>query len=136
MEEISEDITIFFFAGRDTMAHTLQMLVYYLCKHDNYKKQIQDEIESLKGDFSVGSINSLPMLDATLKETLRHYGPTTTILPKVAMESHSLINGKITIKEGTIVSLGIQELHYDPLYYPDPHRFFPERWFNPVLKSQ
>jgi len=42
-----------------------------------------------------------------MKETLRHYGPTTTILPKIAMEEHTLLNGKIIIPENTIVSLAV-----------------------------
>lgn len=36
-------------------------------------------------------------LEAALKETLRIYGPTTNILPKVATEDHSLLGGKIPI---------------------------------------
>ncbi|KAL4495603.1 hypothetical protein ABPG72_014072 [Tetrahymena utriculariae] len=136
LDQICQDIIIFFFAGRDTMAHTLQMLFYYLSIYPQYKKKIDEEIESLNGDYSVQNISNLNYLEAVFKETLRHYGPTTTVLPKVVMERHSFMNNKVFLEEGTIVSLAIQELNYDPQHYENPFKFYPERWFDENLKQK
>ena len=86
--------------------------------YPEYKDRVELEISSLNNNFCIQNLNKLQFLEACIKETLRHYGPTTTILPKVAIKDHYL--GNIRVKKGTLVSLASTELHYDAKYYNNP----------------
>lgn len=50
-----------------------------------------------------------------------------TRLPHI-VPSSGLTVGSITLPPGTIVGLGAYSLHFNPVTFPSPHSFIPERW--------
>lgn len=69
-------------------------------------------------------------------ETLRISPPGFTIT-KVCTEPIQLENydGKpVTIEEGTVVQIPIYSIHNDPVIFPDPHVFNPDRFDGVDLK--
>lgn len=60
------------------------------------------------------------------------YPPVAT-LHRIANKDYEIEPGK-TIKEGTGLILSVLGFHHDPKYFPDPHKFDPDR-FSPEGKS-
>jgi cytochrome P450 len=61
-----------------------------------------------------------------VKETLRLYPPTWTLVPRCATEELTL--GGYRIPRGTWVFVSPYATHHDPRYFPEPERFDPERF--------
>nr|CAD7590139.1 unnamed protein product [Timema genevievae] len=68
-----------------------------------------------------------------LLETLRKYHPDV-MLNRVCSKSYTIPGTKVRIERGTQVIIPVYALNHDPKYFPDPERFYPER-FDPENKS-
>ncbi|KAH8679549.1 cytochrome P450 [Tricladium varicosporioides] len=79
------------------------------------------------------SIDSLPLLDAVVFETLRLHCPVPGSQPRVtpATNSHSMttILGYSNIPPGVRVSSQAYSLHRNSKVFPDPETWKPERWY-------
>lgn len=62
-----------------------------------------------------------------LTETLRLY-PPAPITNRVCKRSYNIPGHHTTIDKGTIVRIPIMGIHYDKQYYPEPHKFDPNRF--------
>ncbi|XP_052891063.1 probable cytochrome P450 6a13 [Anopheles moucheti] len=71
-------------------------------------------------------------LDKVIGETLRKYPPIDEI-SFVTGANHRLPSGELMVPRKTKVIIPIYALHHDAEFYPDPHRFDPER---PILRSR
>lgn len=69
----------------------------------------------------------LPYLDMVVSETLRKY-PPVAFLNRLPMENYKVPNSNLVLEKGTPVYIPMLGLHYDPKYFPDPHKFDPERF--------
>lgn len=61
-----------------------------------------------------------------MKESLRVAAGVSGPLPRLATKE-LLIDGHF-VPAGTIVGVGSKLLHFDPVVFPDPETFVPERW--------
>jgi cytochrome P450 len=68
----------------------------------------------------------LPLLNATIKEAMRLYPPSTALFNRVALRD-VVIDGT-PIPKGTLAVVPIWHLHRDPRAFPEPERFLPERF--------
>nr|CAD7439917.1 unnamed protein product [Timema bartmani] len=68
-----------------------------------------------------------------LLETLRKYHPDV-MLNRVCSKSYTIPGTEVRIERGTQVIIPVYALNHDPQYFPDPERFYPER-FDPENKS-
>lgn len=77
----------------------------------------------------------LPYLDQCVHETLRLFPPLATLF-KLCTEPVELNNElggiKVTLKPQDVVYISAYSFHYDPDYYENPNKFWPER-FNEEL---
>jgi cytochrome P450 family 3 subfamily A len=69
----------------------------------------------------------LPYLDSVISETLRLYPPVLR-LEREAMTDYKLGNTGITLLKGQLVEIPVFAIHHSEEYYPNPERFFPERF--------
>ena len=69
-------------------------------------------------------VQDVPYLDMVINETLRMYPPAVRI-ERAAQEDYEY-NG-IKIEKGTTLMCSVWALHHDPVYYPEPDKFNPER---------
>jgi len=64
-------------------------------------------------------------------ETLRKY-PTLPFLDRMCISDYELPsfsgNGTITLPAGTGIYIPVLALHFDPMYFPEPEKFDPERF--------
>ena len=124
-------------AGNDGAGNTLSFLTWQLSRHPEVQKQLRKEFESIQdSNFSAQAIDSLPLLDAVLMETMRLHpaglGPHLRIVPKggTTLSSYS------DIPEGTTVSASAWALHRNEEVYPEPEEWRPGRWMDDSRRNE
>lgn len=82
---------------------------------------------------SPAAIDSLPLLDAVVRETLRVHSPAPAPLPRITPSSSEgiAIEGYDRIPGGVKVSSSSYTLHRISEVYPQPFEWLPERWLDP-----
>nr|KAG5709741.1 hypothetical protein BaRGS_027766 [Batillaria attramentaria] len=125
--EIVGQAFIFFVAGYETTATTLQYLTYNLAMHPDVQERVVREIQQQLGDEkpTYENVGKLKYLEHAIYETLRVFPPVTSIT-RTASETVT-IKG-MTIPKGSAVLVPICDVLRDPEYFPDPETFNPDRW--------
>ncbi|XP_055549746.1 cytochrome P450 4c3-like [Wyeomyia smithii] len=139
-EEIKNQVNNFMFAGHDTTSSALTFIIYLIAKHLDVQDRLYDEIQTVVGDGDIPVLNSsvlnqLKHLDAVIKESLRLYPPVPYFSRTIDKETE--LSG-VLYPPGTTVSLGVYFMHRNPLYFPNPMQFDPERFLKeagPVTRN-
>lgn len=71
-------------------------------------------------------MNSLPRLEAVIRETLRLY-PPISLMSRIC-NTDGVHLGNLTLKKGDILSFPVCAVHQNPEYYPEPEVFKYERF--------
>ena len=134
-------IKVFILAGHDTTSATLCYVFYLLAKHPKYLTRIRAEHEKVFGPETAHisaaitanpyHLNSLPFTIAVIKETLRLFPPASTTRNGIPGFSLAAEDGLQYPTEGFTCWSLHQAQHRDPLYWPQPDVFLPERWLVP-----
>ena len=77
-------------------------------------------------------LTRLHYMEQAINETLRLFPPLTFISRKA---SETRTYGSVTIPAGAAINIPIREIHRDPINYPNPQVFDPER-FNEENKAK
>ncbi|ALC49760.1 Cyp4s3 [Drosophila busckii] len=120
--DIREEVDTFMFEGHDTTSSAIAFAIYELSRHAEVQQRVYEEALELQGREK----ESMPYLEAVIKETLRLY-PSVPFFSRVALEDLQV--GSITVPKGASVSHLIYMLHRDPQSFPDPERFDPDRFY-------
>ncbi|KAH9509389.1 hypothetical protein Btru_045775 [Bulinus truncatus] len=125
-ELIGQSILIIF-AGFETTATTLQMVLYLLAKHPDVQERVVQEIqENVSAESpTYDELGHLKYMEQVINETLRLY-PPAPIVSRVAAETWHYKN--ITIPRGAAVIIPMDAVMRDPKHFPDPENFDPERF--------
>ncbi|KAL1702299.1 cytochrome P450 [Schizophyllum commune] len=124
-------------AGADTTAATLSFLCFTLTRRLDIVKKLRDELTGVgMGTPSMSALQKLPYLNAVLKEgessALRLYSAVPSLLERIVPHSYkgdepfNLLD--YSIPGGTIVAAQHWSLGRDPIVFPSPNKFIPERW--------
>jgi retinoid hydroxylase len=128
LEEIKTQLLTLLFAGHETVASALCSLCLLLGQYPEVRERVaQEQIEGYS--ISPDSLKQLPYLDAVLKEVLRLIPPVGGGFRKAKQTCE--IEGYCCPK-GWNVIFQIDRTHLDPLRYPNPHQFNPDRFLNPM----
>ncbi|KAJ5938143.1 hypothetical protein N7454_004485 [Penicillium verhagenii] len=114
-------------AGSDTTAVTLTYLIWAILSRPKLHADLQAELADLRPNWEESDLETLPLLNATITETLRLYGAAPGSLPRSVPEGGVSFSGHY-IPAGTTVSTQCWTVHRDPALFPDPEKFDPERW--------
>lgn len=129
---------VFFFAGFDTTASALSLLVYELAINPDIKERLRTEIEDVlresNGKPSYDDIHQMKYMDAVINESLRLH-PLANFLDRLCVKEFELppaVAGAkpIKLKPGDTVWFPVYPIHRDPQYYPNPDKFDPERFLD------
>lgn len=123
-EEVLEEVMGLTFAGSGTTSTTLTYLVYSLARDATLQDQLREELRAVPE--SLLELQSLPLLNAIIKETFRMYPTIMSTLPRVL--DHPLQVGKHVLPARTIVGMQNYVHHRDSNLFPQPDDFIPERW--------
>ncbi|KAJ7894580.1 cytochrome P450 [Mycena leptocephala] len=140
--ELAEQIRVILLGGQDTSADALAWCLYELAKDPGYQGRLRAEIELRRSGTDGGQMeyDSLPLLNAFLKETLRFY-PAAPYLERVAGEDLVIplaseittISGErisnLPVKKGQFIAVAIASYQrMEALWGSDAEQFKPSRW--------
>jgi unspecific monooxygenase len=127
-------------AGHETIGITLTYYFHQLSQRPSLQASLRAELLSLdpalkypSEDKSLPhprSIDALPLLHATLMETLRRYVVAPGPQPRVTPKTPTSLVGSPPLPAGVIVSANAYTLHRNEEVFPDPESWLPERWLN------
>lgn len=150
LNQLRADTRILVVAGSDTTAATMTCLFYELARDPALLSRLRDEVDPLKrsqGGFEHQSLQHLPLLNATINETLRLHPPVPSGLERKTPTEGIMIGDRF-VPGNTIVQLpqyvmargmytGYRSLWRYKLtpsteesIYTNCASFCPERWFS------
>jgi retinoid hydroxylase len=117
------------FAGHDTTTTTFTFLIYELGRSAAVRQAVEDELDAEVGTRAPAPSqldgHALPVLERSLKETLRCY-PAAWVGPRRAVRDVKL--GGVAVPAEIGVQYSSWATHHLPQLYPDPFRFDPDRF--------
>lgn len=119
------------FAGANTVADTLLMGHWHAMQNQTLLAQLRTELMTVWPDVSkqpsLTALETLPLLTATIKESLR-FIPSGVSLTRVVPPTGAVISGR-QIPGGTVVGMAILHVHQSAeVWGKDAMEFRPERW--------
>ncbi|GME27166.1 cytochrome p450 [Neofusicoccum parvum] len=134
-EGFSDDLAAYiagtlFEAGSDTTASTLNGFVQAMVLHPDAQRRAQAELDAVVGPARLPAVDDaprLPVIGACVKEAMR-WMPTAVLgaAPHAVMQDDEY-RGYL-IPKGAGVMMNIWGIHRDEKRYPQPDRFWPERY--------
>jgi cytochrome P450 len=113
--ELRDHLVTLLVVGHETTATSLAWLFERLLRHPPALVRLRAETGSQESTY----------VDAVIDETLR-VRPVITDIARTLSEPTPI--GRYTVPAGTMVALSLFLVHTNPVDYPDPQRFRPERF--------
>ncbi|MGN6868165.1 MAG: cytochrome P450 [Solirubrobacteraceae bacterium] len=117
------------FAGHDTTTTTFTFLIHELGRNPSALRAVEEELDGAVGTgaptAAVLDGQALPVLERSLKETLRCY-PAAWVGPRRTTRDVTLAGVPVPAEIGVQYSSWVT--HHLPELYPDPFRFDPDRF--------
>jgi cytochrome P450 len=128
-KQLRDETMTLFLAGHETTALTLTWTWYLLAQNPAAESRLLEELTRVLGNRTAQpeDLESLPYLDAVIREALRLY-PPAYIVGRQAIEPFEL--GGYSFPAGTTLLMSQWIMHRDPRYFSEPHAFRPERWLD------
>jgi cytochrome P450 len=119
-------------ANQIATAIILTYVTYSLLFHPIWQTKLRAELRNLSTSPderfpSTRALDSLPILDAIITETLRLYSPNPGPWPRHHPTASCQIN-RYTIPARTTISTSSYTLHRNESVFPSPEEWKPERW--------
>ncbi|QRW21078.1 cytochrome P450 family protein [Rhizoctonia solani] len=143
-DKLSEDqlrgqINTIVFAGFETTSSSLARTIHFLAEHPHIQDQLREELQAARADLR--DCDTLPYLDAIVRETLRLFPPVPTIERYaskdwvVPLRYPTQDNERqIYIEKGTRLLLSLSRANRYT-WGDDAEEFRPERWLNSLPQS-
>ncbi|KAI0034366.1 cytochrome P450 [Vararia minispora EC-137] len=140
--EIIAEHMAHFVAGCDTTAITFTYMLWELSRREDITQNLQAELDAVMPDSKtvpdLSVLLNLPYLNAFIKEGLRMYSATPSLLERVVPTSMSRSSSSAEpfeamgyiLPPGTIVATQAWSVHRDASVFYSPETFAPERWLN------
>ncbi|KAK0185977.1 cytochrome P450 [Armillaria mellea] len=107
VDEIYSQLATFTIAGHDTTATTVAWILYELSLYPNMQNQLREEIsqrrERCRGDLAADDYDTLPLLNAVIKETLRLHPFVSTLLRVASRDGAIPLSEPITTSDDSII---------------------------------
>ncbi|KDQ52205.1 hypothetical protein JAAARDRAFT_138959 [Jaapia argillacea MUCL 33604] len=127
----ARNVTAMAYIGRLLLTTAaIRVLFLAMLTHPGAQKRAQEELDRVVGNSRLpvfSDRDQLPYIDALIKETLR-WLPIAPLagLPHASTED-DVYNGYL-IPKGSIIFGNIWSILHDPMVYPEPEKFKPERF--------
>jgi cytochrome P450 len=128
--QVRDEVMTLLLAGHETTANALTWSWFLLSRHPRQRAAMTAEVDAvLSGrDPTAADIDALPLTRSVLAEALRLYPPAWSLGRRLVADLQ--VDGW-TMPAGSLVVASQWVLHRDPRFWPDAHRFAPERWLTP-----
>lgn len=102
-------------------------LIWSVLRQPQLQIDLEEEVAALSADFTEAQLEALPLLNATIEETLRLYGAAPGALPRMVPPGGATLGGYY-IPPGITVATQAFSLHRDEELFPRPDTFDHTRW--------
>ncbi|KIY01666.1 uncharacterized protein Z520_01803 [Fonsecaea multimorphosa CBS 102226] len=126
---IIDEVTNLVFAGTDSTGNTLSYLFYELSKQPKWQLRLREELKDVPIPHKYNVVAELPVLEAVVQEILRLRPAAPASLQRITPDTGGLIDD-VVVPAGTIVSCQALTIQRNPLIFPDPDTFNPQRWLD------
>ncbi|CAA2996870.1 abscisic acid 8 -hydroxylase 3-like [Olea europaea subsp. europaea] len=133
--QLKDNILSLLVAGHDTTTAALTWLIKFLEENPVALEHLREEHLTIQRNRENGSsltwseVNNIPYTNKVINETLRR----ATILPwfsRKAAQDFDIDGYKI--QKDWSVNLDVVSIHHDPEFFPNPHKFDPSRFSDPI----
>ncbi|XP_017042174.1 cytochrome P450 306a1 [Drosophila ficusphila] len=118
-----------FGAGVDTSLATLRWFLLYLAKEQRCQRRLHEELLPLSGAPTLEELEPLTYLRACISETQRIRSVVPLGIPHGSKQNCTI--GDHFIKKGSMIVALQWAIHMDPVAFPEPEEFRPERFLAP-----
>lgn len=140
-DEIVAQCFVFMAGGFETSATLLSFMSYELARNPDVQEKLYAEVselnERLHGkQVPYDELNKMKYMDMVISESLRKWSPAT-FTDRVCVKDYAYKdeNTNFVIEKGTVLWFPFQSFHHDPLYFPQPDQFDPERFNEENIKT-
>ncbi|KAI1292699.1 cytochrome P450 [Xylaria venustula] len=135
-ERLAKEAQVLLGGGTASTARTIGFASYYILSRSHIRSTLEEELKPIMDTWpqrvpSWAELERLPFLQAVIKESLRlSYGVMhrlPRVSPDVSIKYHAY-----EIPASVPVGMSAYLMHSDPLTYPSPDQFRPERWIGEV----
>nr|CAH0102405.1 unnamed protein product [Daphnia galeata] len=128
--DIREEVDTFMFEGHDTTAAAINFSLFLIGNHPEVQEKLNEELVRVFGQsdrpVSMADLSELKYLECCIKEALRLY-PSVPLFTRELKDDVEICGYELPT--GTTVMIVPYIIHRDPIYFPDPDSFKPERFF-------
>jgi len=128
-EDIREEVDTFLFEGHDTTAAGIAFALLAVGYQPDVEEKIQKELDDIFGTSNrpatIEDLKRMTYLECVLKEALR-FVPSVPLVGRYLKED--IVLGGNVIPAGVTLAVLIIRLHRDPVQFPHPEKFVPERF--------
>ncbi|XP_053675594.1 cytochrome P450 9e2-like [Anopheles nili] len=126
----------FFFGGIETTTTLLCFASYELAVNPEIQDRLRTEIDETRESLPDGKtptyevLQKMKYMDMVVSETLRRWTPLG-LTNRKCTKDYTFTNTdgtRITIERGMNISIPLKSFHLDEKFFPDPLRFYPERF--------
>ena len=117
-----------FSAGYETTSTTLRWAIAFLIHNPEFQTEIQDKLDEVVGRDRMPTLDDrpkLPLIQATIMETLRLGNVAETAIPHYTLKDTTL--GDYRVPKDTVVMVNLRYVHLDPKCWENPNSFNPHR---------
>jgi cytochrome P450 len=131
--QLRDEAMTLYLAGHETTALTLAWSWYLLSQHQHVEEKLVSEWQHVLSGATptTDHLPRLPYTVAVIAESMRLFPPVYVIGREATTD---LTLGGYRVKRGYTVLMSQWVNHRDPVYFPDPEEFCPERWENGLAK--
>ena len=136
-EEIRDELMTFLLAGHETTANALTWTWFLLSHYRSVQERLTQELNEVLGDRlpDAADLPRLRYMKMIWDESLRLYPPAWTLHTRLAHAQDRLPSGPV-LPPGAWVFVSPWSLHRNPRWFPDPHRFDPERFSEEAQRTR
>jgi cytochrome P450/nitrite reductase/ring-hydroxylating ferredoxin subunit len=130
-QEVLANVFTILLAGEDTTANTIAWLSYFMCRHPDVQKRMQEEVDAVLGEAAILEnivhTDQLVYLDAVVNETmcLKPVAPVLGVEP-----NHDVRVGDIEIPKGAVIALLTRYQGLQDGGSATAQVFDPDRWLS------
>jgi len=132
--QLRDEVMTLFLAGHETTALTLSWAWYLLAKNPDAEKKFHSELDEVLGDRepTIADVSRLKYTEMIAKEAMRLYPPAYGVGRETIAECEI---GGYRVAPKTQVFMFQWATQRDERFFPEPDRFYPERWTEEFTNS-